>query len=267
MNILDDEFFARVGHDLRGELATMLAGVDFLLRYNKRIEPSHREMLDRVRGAGDRLTTLLDELNHAVWLYPNPQRAMLVGPCDPVVLIQDITADLYEAAAVRQVRLIVDNELREGEVSLAADAPLLKVALGYVASLALMRSRGRAVRVRLAWGGDGRPTVTISDQAGPVPPEVLQRIFEPFVERVALDVKIPSPSGEPPPPRRRERLGLGLGIARGILEAHCGTLLVTVAGERETAGLCFACVLGSAPHQQEGSTDQDHAPPAGGASL
>ncbi|AKT41428.1 sensor histidine kinase [Chondromyces crocatus] len=267
MNILDDEFFARVGHDLRGELATMLAGVDFLLRYGKSIEPSHRDMLDRVRGAGDRLKRLLDELNHAVWLYEDPNRQMVVEPCDPVVLVQKTAAELYEVAAAREARLIVDNELREGEVTLAADLDLLQVALEYVAGLALVRSRGRTVRMRLAWGDDRRPTVTISDEAGAVSPETLHRMFEPFVERSAVVLQTSSTGAGALPPRRRERLGLGLGIARGILSAHRGSLTVAAAGEGDTMGLRFTCVLGSAPQPLGVKESQDPSVKDRGGSL
>ena len=105
MNNLDDDFFGRVGHDLRGELATMLAGVQYLLRYDKRIEPQHRDMLERVRGAGDRLTRLLDEFDRAIWLHQDPRRQFALADCDPVTLVQDLAARLDQAAAARSVRL------------------------------------------------------------------------------------------------------------------------------------------------------------------
>lgn len=246
MDNLDDDFFARVGHDLRGELATMIAGVDFLLRYDKKLEPPHRDMLERVRGAGERLKRLLDELNHAVWLKADPRRPLVLADCDPVVLLQQVTAGLYDAAAARETRLLVDSELREGEVTLSADAELLRVALEYVAAFAILRSRGGAVRVRLSFDEDDRPLVSITDQGGAVPPEVLPRLFEPFVEKSALPAESSGPGGAPPAPRRRERLGLGLAIARGILEAHRGGLSVAPAAGAEGVGLRFTCTLGSA---------------------
>jgi len=262
MNNLDDDFFGRVGHDLRGELATMLAGVQYLLRYDKRIEPQHRDMLERVRGAGDRLTRLLDEFDRAIWLHQDPRRQLSLADCDPVTLVQDLAARLDQAAAARSVRLLVDSELREGEVALHADVELLLIALDYVAGFAVFRSHASAVRVRLARGAAGAPVVIITDEAGSVAPEVLERLFEPFVERMALPMDTPpGPGGAAPPPRRRERLGLGLAIARGILEAHGGgatAAFVPAAGEGaasgQAAGLRFACTLGSFPRtgQQPG---------------
>jgi signal transduction histidine kinase len=152
----------------------------------------------------------------------------------------------------------VQSELREGEVALVGDAELLRVALEYVAGLAILRSRGRAVRIGLARGVAGAPAITIADEGGPVAPDLLARLFEPFVERAAIPAEIAapaSPSGQggaasAPGPRRRERLGLGLAIASGILTAHGGSLAVELASPEGQAGVApvglrFTCALGS----------------------
>jgi signal transduction histidine kinase len=222
-------------------------------------------MLERVRGAGDRLKRLLDEFDHAIWLHADPRRQLCIGDCDPVTLVQDLAARLDPAAAARSVRLLVDSELREGEVKLSADAELLLTALDYVAGLAVLRSRGTAVRVRLARGArgaEGAPTVTITDEAGVLPPDVLDRLFEPFVERSALPLDMPPGAGPgaAPTPRRKERLGLGLAVARGILEAHSGGLSASLvlpgpdgaAPPGPAGGLRFICTLGSAPGPAQG---------------
>lgn len=215
---LDDDFFARVGHDLRGELATMLAGVHYLLRYEKRIEPGTREMLERVRGAGERLRRLLDEFDHAVWLRVDPRRPMAMAACDAVELVQSAAGRLEEAAAARGVRLVVERELGEAEAAIQGDAELLAVALDYVIGFAITRSRDLPVRVQVT-ARDGAPAAVVTDEGGSVPREGVERLLEPFAERAAI-------SPDPIAPRRRDRLGLGLAIARGILEAHGGALQV-----------------------------------------
>src|SRR4051812_17857126 len=65
---VDDTFLSRVGHDLRGELATMVTGVHYVLRYEPSLGEASRQMLTRVQGAGQRLRRLLDELDDAVWI-------------------------------------------------------------------------------------------------------------------------------------------------------------------------------------------------------
>ena len=42
MPVGDDEFLSNVGHDLRGELATVVAGVHYLLRYEADLGDSAR---------------------------------------------------------------------------------------------------------------------------------------------------------------------------------------------------------------------------------
>jgi signal transduction histidine kinase len=261
---LDDDFFARIGHDLRGELATMLAGVHYLLRYEKRLEPGPREMLERVRGAGDRLRRLLDEFDHAIWLRVDGERPMQIAACDAVDLVRRVAERLEEGAAARGVRLLVDDTVGEGVAMLDGDVELLAVALDYVIGFAITRSRGRPVRIRVELRG-GAPVAVVSDEAGAASPEVIARLLEPFVERTAI-------APDPVAPRRRERLGLGLAIARGIFAAHGGDLVAApesggagdgdldcarepssepgegeaVQSERRAAGLRLTCTLGGA---------------------
>jgi two-component system, OmpR family, sensor kinase len=121
-----------------------------------------------------------------------------------------------------------------------------------VLGFAITRSRDQLVRVRVT-GAGGAPVVTVIDEAGPVSPELVARLLEPFGERSAIPA-------DPVAPRRRERLGLGLAIARGILGAHGGDLTVELspglsegdiaAGEGGAAqlgvGLRFTCTLAGA---------------------
>lgn len=248
---MDDEFFARVGHDLRGELATMLAGIHYVLRYEKELGSGSRDMLERVRGAGERLKRLLDEFDNAVWLRAETRRPLLVGSCDAGELARRAAAHLEDLAASRGVNLSVDVD-PSSSTSLEADAELLRVALEYVVGFAVLRSRDRPVRIHVAGADGSGPVVTVVDEAGPVSPEPLARLLEPFGERAAMPV-------DPAGPRRRERLGLGLAIARGIFDAHGGGLTVeaspdgrdgaakaSATGADAGAGLRFTCSLGGA---------------------
>src|SRR5262245_1970943 len=68
----EEAFLGRVGHDLRGELATMVAGIHYLMRYERGLSDAGKQMLERVNGAGGRLRRLLDELEHAAWIKGRP---------------------------------------------------------------------------------------------------------------------------------------------------------------------------------------------------
>jgi len=240
---VDEGFFDRVAHDLRGELSTMLAGVHYLLRFGRNMEQPTRDMLERVSGAGDRLARLLEELDDAVWLLDTkkpltPEKIRLAD------LVDDVLARAGKAAVARQVNLVVEAPEDGGD--LMGDPDMLARALGYVVDLATLRSSGQTVTI-LVDVKDGAPFVRVSDEGGAVPEPILARLFEPFVEREIL-------TRDAPAPRRKQRLGIGLPIARAIFEAHGGSLLAEASPSSQ--GLVFSCVLTSP------STPSSAAPPA-----
>jgi two-component system, OmpR family, sensor kinase len=216
----EDAFLNRVGHDLRGELATMVAGVHYLMRYEAGLGEPGKQMLERVNGAGNRLRRLLDELELAAWIDGAPFAASGPerGPTDLVV--EPSRLPILVAAAlgrlersIGQRRVTVRTELPADLAEIDVDPELLGAALEYVLDFAVARSPGRAVAVRAT----GPATLEVIDEGGPVAPATLARLFEPFAEKEL----IPRPE---PGARRRDRLGLGLAIAQGIFGAHGGSL-------------------------------------------
>jgi len=212
--IVDDLFLGRVGHDLRGELATMVAGVHYLLRYERDLSPSARQMLERVNGAGQRLKRLLDEFENAVWIGGGDRSTLVQEPCRLRMLVEAALGRLSQVIASREVTLDVQvpDDLPEFE----ADPEIVGMAIEYVIDFGLARSRRKSVHIR-AERGDGVPVLIVTDEGGAVAPDVLAGLLDPFVEKEVV------PRGEPGQ-RRRERLGLGLAIARGILSAHGGSM-------------------------------------------
>jgi K+-sensing histidine kinase KdpD len=230
---LRDAFFRRVEHDLRGELATMLAGVHFVVRYVPSLGDDGRRMLARVQGAGERLTRLLDELGHAAWAAGGDRRWLAEGPCDLGDLVTTAVAALERRAAEHEVSV---ETVVPHEAAIPGDADLLRVAIGYVVEAAILRSRGGRVRVA-ARVGEGCAIVTATDEAGALPAEALGRLLEPFAQRELS----PQEPGRP-----RETLGLGLPIARGILVAHGGGLRAELSDDGRGVTL-VAELAGSTP--------------------
>jgi signal transduction histidine kinase len=211
----DDVFLSRVTHDLRGELATMVAGIHYLLRYEAGVGTAGKQMLERVNGAGQRLRKLLDELELAAWIEGSPANAQLASePGRLDVQVQAALGRLERSIAQRGVTVALD--VPEEPPEIVVDPELFGLALEHALDFAIARSPGKTVRV-VCEAPAGVPTLRISDQGGAVDAAALAHIFEPFAEK---DL-VPRPE---PGARRRERLGLGLAIARGIAAAQGGTL-------------------------------------------
>lgn len=209
--LVEQAFLSRVNHDLRGELATVVAGIHYLQRYEPGLGETGRQMVDRVSGAAQRLRRLLDELELAAWIDGappglTPERE----PCRLDTLAQAALLRLAAVVAARDVR--VEIEAAEELPEIEADPELLGAAVEHVLDFAVARSPGREVRVTC-----GAREIRVADAGGPVAEPSLAQIFEPFHEKDLV------PRTEPGA-RRRERLGLGLAIARGLALAHGGTL-------------------------------------------
>jgi signal transduction histidine kinase len=224
----EDAFLSRVGHDLRGELATMVAGVHYLMRYETGVSDTGKQMLERVNGAGDRLRRLLDELELAAWIGGRPPGPLAVEPCHLAMLATGALGRIERAVVQRRVTVRV--ELPGDLPEILGDPDLLGTAVEHALDFAVARSPGRAIEVRAS----GPAELLILDEGGPVDAAGIAHIFEPFAEKQLIPR---SETGA----RRRERLGLGLAIARGIFVAHGGGL--TAAPAPEDRGLALTCTL------------------------
>ncbi len=208
-----DPLFERIGHDLRGELSTMLAGVRFVLRYESGLSERAKDLLGRVDGAGERLGRMLEELGQAAWIIAPPMRASLHGDVDVRALVDDVVARLEPLAKERGVAFAV--RLSGARPRSAGDADALRLALGHVLEFALLRSTEGVLAIDVAAHGS-TARVVVRDRGPTVDGARLADLAAPFVEKEFL---VPSSDGAV-----RRRLGLGLAISRGIFRAHGGDL-------------------------------------------
>src|SRR5262249_3996775 len=100
----------------------------------------------------------------------------------------------------------------EGSVPVECDADRITQVLSNMLSNAVKYSDGGEIRVAV-WADNDQLCVSVTDRGQGIPPDRLEAVFEPHVRLVRRgDQEAPKGSG------------LGLFIARGIMQAHGGSI-------------------------------------------
>lgn len=204
-------FLGVLGHDLRAPLHAITLTLE-LLRAEAR-EPSARfDMLTRSVG---RLTGLLDSLleysRSSIGLGMALQRSLtdLARACEEEVELQ--------SAANPQARITFDAR---GDSVGDFDLSRLREALGNLISNAVkhgLPTEPTQVRLR----GDTQFVRVSVENAGEIPPEEIEMLFEPLFQRDSASTRV-----------ERTHMGLGLFITRQIARAHGGDVVGACDGQR-----------------------------------
>lgn len=209
-----------LAHDLRNHLTPLKARVDLIHRRAARVgDATIAEHAERAQLALARLRRMIAAMLDVARLDQG-LFALSLQPVDLVHLAHDAAATLGVRAGGVVVRA-------PEELVVQADPDALRQALENLLANALKHSPD-GVPVALEVGeeeirGGRLAVIGVRDQGPGIPPEVLPRLFERFASGPG--------SGE---------LGLGLYLARGIAEAHGGTL---TADSRPGQGAAFRLAL------------------------
>jgi signal transduction histidine kinase len=218
------ELVAFLSHDLRSPLAGLRALAEGLQDGVVRDVP---EALERMRLAVDRMDGMVDDLFELSRLQaPDAERPTTV--IDLREVAEDISRENVEGARAAGVHLEV---LATDDLAVRGVADELARALSnLIANAVRHTTSGGSVLVEGGRDEDGRVRLSVSDGCGGIAPEHLDRVFD---------------TGWRDDPQRTPgdgRAGLGLAIARGVAEAHAGTLEV----ENTGAGCRFELTLPAA---------------------
>jgi signal transduction histidine kinase len=213
---LREQFIAVLGHDLRAPMRAISFFVDLLVK-KAPLDEESMTMGRLVRDSASRMVSLIDNLLDFA-------RGRLGGgltlnrdankPLEP--MLREVIAELSANRPGRVVEAVfaLIEPVNCDRVRIAQlFSNLLGNALSYGSS-------DQPVRVR-AISDAGNFELSVANAGAPIPPDALERLFQPFYRSAVLD--------------NREGLGLGLYIAHEIAKAHGGTLGVT-STEGET---CF----------------------------
>lgn len=193
---------AMAAHEIRNPLGVIRGTVDLMReRAGARLTERDRESLQDVLGEVDRLRRLTDDLLDLAADRPLERAATALAP---------VLAMAAEGVRNTHPGLAVDPQLEEPLPEVDADARRLhQVFANLFTNAAQAGAQHIAVRARRT----GRVLeITVADDGPGIPPEIRDRLFEPFVTG------------------KVNGTGIGLAISRRIVERHGGTLSLRDAG-------------------------------------
>ena len=222
---LKDEFLSVVSHELRTPLASIL-GFAFALSDERRTLDTamQKDLLQRIIRNANEMRRMVERLLDFSRLQAGKIDLLLV----PLALrpaVDRCLANLADVLEHRPVEVDVPDDL----VVLADEDGFNRVVQNLLANAAKFSPPGGQVLVTTE-SDAAQVTVRVRDTGRGIPPELLPRVFDPFVQG----------PGECP-----QGLGLGLAVVRSLVEAHGG--MVTAASDGPGTGAEFTVRLPREP--------------------
>ncbi|HEV8637284.1 MAG TPA: GAF domain-containing sensor histidine kinase [Chloroflexota bacterium] len=213
-----DEFLSIASHELRTPM-TSVRGHAQLLRRTLEREPLDteriRQQADAIVQGSDRLTALIQDLLDVSRIRTG-RLELRLGQFDLGAFVRELVARQQEQTdQTHRFRI----ELPDGPCPVIADADRIEEVLANLLDNAVKYSPDGG-EIAVAVRPDGTlARISVSDRGIGVPPEALERVFEPFSRAPNAEVsQVPG-------------MGLGLFICRSIIERHGGRMWAESPGE------------------------------------
>jgi PAS domain S-box-containing protein len=210
-----DNFLANVSHELRTPLVTVLGYADLLLSEKiGELSERQRECLRTVGASARRLRSFIEEL-----LEFSRHELTKEGLSFDAVDVAEVLRLAARQVAPRfhERGLSLRIRVAPGTPRAWADRDrVLQVLTNLLSNAERHSDQGGRIRLAAAGVRPGRVEIAVADDGAGIAPQHLERIFDRLYQ-----------VGDAT--RRREEgqgLGLGLSIAKGIVEAHGGTIRV-----------------------------------------
>jgi signal transduction histidine kinase/ActR/RegA family two-component response regulator len=205
-----DEFLAMLSHELRNPLAPISTAIQLM-----RMRGAEVPELGTLERQTAHLARLVDDLMDVSRITRGKieLRRRVVELGDTVLRALEMASPLLEP---RAHRLTIEVPRRGLEVD-ADPERLAQVAFNLISNAAKYSEPGSTIAVR-AWRESERVRLSVKDQGVGIAPEMVERVFDMFVQQ------------EQTLARSQGGLGLGLTIVRSLVELHGGKVCVRSAG-------------------------------------
>ncbi len=202
-----------ISHELRSPLARLNVALGLA---RQRSGPESATMLERIELEAGRLNELIGRLLTLARMEDGEQHV----PSSPVLLDEVVLSVAEDAEFEAQARRChVRSEIPEGSWGVRGDASLLHSAIENVLRNAIRYTReGSTVEIQLqktSSGGREEAVVRVTDCGDGVPPDALEKLFQPFY-------RLDDARG-----RQTGGVGLGLAITERAVRFHGGRVAAT----------------------------------------
>ncbi|WP_459975715.1 GAF domain-containing sensor histidine kinase [Nocardioides pyridinolyticus] len=223
------ELLAAVGHEARTPIQAIV-GFAELLGTIDLDEARRREALVHIGAAAGHVMDLLADVLDLSRLEANALPLALEPVC-----LRDVVLEAFDllASTARERRFELVQHLA-ADVVLGDSRRLRQVVLNLVGNAIRHGYVGGRVEVSSRRAPDGSAVLVTVDDDGPgIPPDLLPRIFTPFVCATRAPGRTPTTGGLDA--AHEESIGLGLGLAHGLVRAMGGDLSVGRSGPTGTS--------------------------------
>jgi signal transduction histidine kinase len=243
---LEDSFAAQrhlvdeVSHQLRNPVAVVRTNVDAVLTNENATIEQRQQAAAVVSRATDRIGRMLEDL-----LASARQRsgAFEEAEVDLSVLARN-TAEEYRLAA-EEAGVALDLRLESGPVVFADEEALTRAFDNLLSNAVRLSPRGATLTVAVGSRG-GWAWLAVRDEGPGIAPEDQDRVFDRYFSNTDADPEGSAHNGS----------GIGLAIARQVVEAHGGRLVL-----RSRAGVGSTFVIWVPDRSPAGRSRREAAPP------
>jgi len=234
-----DQFLAMLSHELRNPFAAIL-NANSLLQEANVDQDTTQEAREVVEHQLQHVSRLLDDLLD-VARVTNDKLVLHTEVIDISKIVVDVVDCIQHQLETCEQQL----ELIQPEVPLFVDGDigrLQQAQVNLLVNASKYSPRGSTIHYSVSRDA-GEVVIQVSDSGDGIPPEIADRIFEPFVQ------------AEQTIDRSQGGMGLGLPLVRMIVEAHGGKVAVKSHGKGKGSEFTIRLPLTAAPPANQGSSD------------